>query len=533
MLKALLKKQLMELNSFYFFDRKNGKRRTKTGIVLFGILYALLFLMLAGSFAVVSFGLSVMLQTEQPWLYYCYTGLIALLLGTVGSAFSTYAALYKAKDNDLLLSMPIPPGYIVLARLAGVFFMGLLYESLVLIPAIVVHFIQTGVTVSTLLGSILLWVTIAVLITALSALLGYAVAQIASRIKKNKSAVTVAASLIFIVVYYGLVSKSGNLITNLVDNSEAAGESIRAWAHPLYAMGMAGEGSPLYMLLWTAGVLLVAVLTWLLLRHSFLHLNLSKDEGVKQAYREESIQASSVDKALFRKELKRLLNSPTYLLNAGLGSFLMPVAGIAAVVLAPRMRETLAILPPEITSLFPMLAAVACAMVSGTVLITAPSISIEGKTIWIPQSLPIPAKKLFSAKIRLHMLFSAPSALLMLAGFGWALRLRWTGLLFAAVFIICFTMFSAVAGLCLNLKMPNLTWTNETVAVKQGMAVGICIFGAWILAIGFGVLGFVLSDRISPTNYLLIGSAVLILLRRLLDEWLKRRGAKIFSELHV
>ena len=533
MLKALLKKQLMELNSFYFFDRKNGKRRTKAGIVLFGILYALLFLMLAFAFGVMSFGLSALLQTGVPWMYYCYSGLASLLLGTLGSAFSTYAALYKAKDNDLLLSMPIPPGYIVLVRLAGVFFMGLLYESLMLIPAIVVRFLQPGVTAAVVIGSILLWVTIAVLITALSALLGYAVAQIASRIKKNKSAVTVAASLIFIVVYYGLVSKSGDLVTNLLDNSESAGASIRTWAHPLYVMGMAGEGHWLYMLLWTAGVALVAALTWLLLRRSFLHLNLSKDEGVRQAYREESIQSSSVDKALFRKELKRLLNSPTYLLNAALGTFLMPVAGIVAVVLAPRMRETLAILSEEFTSLLPVLAAAACAMASGIVVITAPSISIEGKTIWIPQSLPIPAEKLFSAKIRLHMLFSAPSALLMLAGFGWALRLRWTGLLFAAVFIICFTMFSAVAGLCLNLKMPNLTWTNETVAVKQSMAVGVCIFGAWILAIGFGVLGFVLSDRISPTNYLLIGSAVLILLRRLLDEWLKRRGAKILSGLHA
>ena len=42
------------------------------------------------------------------WLYFAMMGLIAVLLGAFGSVFTTYSTLYLAKDNDLLLSLPIP-----------------------------------------------------------------------------------------------------------------------------------------------------------------------------------------------------------------------------------------------------------------------------------------------------------------------------------------------------------------------------------------------------------------------------------------
>ena len=43
-------------------------------------------------------------------IYVAVMSLIALMLGVFGSVFNTSAALYLPKDNDLLLSMPIPAG---------------------------------------------------------------------------------------------------------------------------------------------------------------------------------------------------------------------------------------------------------------------------------------------------------------------------------------------------------------------------------------------------------------------------------------
>lgn len=80
------------------------------------------------------------------WLYWCLMGLIALFMGVFDSVFNTYSLLYQAKDNDLLLSMPIPVSYLLLMRLSGVYAMGLLYELIVMIPTVLVWLLHAPFT---------------------------------------------------------------------------------------------------------------------------------------------------------------------------------------------------------------------------------------------------------------------------------------------------------------------------------------------------------------------------------------------------
>ena len=50
------------------------------------------------------------------------------------------AWIHSAKDNDLLLAMPIPTSMILLIRLSGIYAMGLLYELIVMIPMVLIWF---------------------------------------------------------------------------------------------------------------------------------------------------------------------------------------------------------------------------------------------------------------------------------------------------------------------------------------------------------------------------------------------------------
>ena len=43
MIKALLKKQLLEVFSWLYVDKKSGKSRSKNGIILYVLLYVVLF----------------------------------------------------------------------------------------------------------------------------------------------------------------------------------------------------------------------------------------------------------------------------------------------------------------------------------------------------------------------------------------------------------------------------------------------------------------------------------------------------------
>ena len=96
-----------------------------------------------------------------------------------------------------------------------------------------------------------------------------------------------------------------------------------------------------------------------------------------------------------------------------------------------------------------------------------------------------------------------------------------------AVFILFFSML----GLMLNLKYPNLNWTNEITPIKQSMSVFVSMFGGWIYTIVFAVAYYPLSARISGELYLVGVAAFTGLLCLALDSWLKKKGAKIFAEL--
>ena len=153
MLKTLVKKQLMEIFRSYFYNAKTNKKRSTAGIIAYILLFAALMIGLGGMFTGLSVSLCAPLtQAGMGWLYFALMSLLAIFLGAFGSVFNTYAGLYLAKDNDLLLSMPIPVRYIMLVRLLGVYLMGLLYSGIVLLPAAVVYLIFAPVTALTVVG---------------------------------------------------------------------------------------------------------------------------------------------------------------------------------------------------------------------------------------------------------------------------------------------------------------------------------------------------------------------------------------------
>lgn len=143
MLKTLLKKQMAEIFRNYFYDPKKNKMRSRGATIAYIALYVLLMAgVLGGMFALLAVGICApMAAAGVGWLYYLVMGLIAVLLGAFGSVFSTYSSLYLSKDNDLLLSMPIPVRYVMASRLLGVYLLGLMYSGVATVPAVIVYWI--------------------------------------------------------------------------------------------------------------------------------------------------------------------------------------------------------------------------------------------------------------------------------------------------------------------------------------------------------------------------------------------------------
>ena len=119
MIKILMKKQLKQLFSGFFVDRKTGKSKSK-GAAVFGIvIYITLILGCMGSmFGSVAYSMCAQLcAVGLDWMYMAMMAMMSLAIGIFGSVFNTYASIYQAKDNDLMLSLPIPVRAILFSRL--------------------------------------------------------------------------------------------------------------------------------------------------------------------------------------------------------------------------------------------------------------------------------------------------------------------------------------------------------------------------------------------------------------------------------
>ena len=533
MLKVLLKKQLTEMFRGFFYDQKKKTARSKSSTVLWVLMFVFLTAgMLGGMFTALSYTLCAPLtEAGVGWLYFALMSLLALLLGVFGSVFNTHATLYLAKDNDLLFSMPIPVRTIITSRLLGVYLLGLMYSALVLLPAVVVYWIFGARSVMAILGGVLLVAIVSVFVLVLSCLLGFVVAKISVRLK-NKSFITVFLSLAFIALYYFCYFKAQIMIRTLVENAAAYGEKIRGASVIVYYFGRVGEGAVLPMLLFAALAAGLVALTWYILSRSFFRIASAAGVTPRAVYREKAAKARSAGQALLRREFARFTSTPQYMLNCGLGVLLLPAAGIALLIKGDLLVETLESVFGARPGSAAVLFVAAVCMLASMNDISTPSVSLEGKSLWLVKSMPVSAWQVLRAKLGPHLLLTLPPmAFCLICG---AVALRASGaavLLLGIAAALAFGVCSALLGLFLGLKMPMLDWTTEMIPIKQSMSVMIAMFGGWAY-VGILALVYYLVSPFCPAAVFLICAALLtLLLTLLLLRWILTRGVKIFESL--
>ena len=529
MTKALFKKQLMEVFAWVYKDRKSGKIRTAKSIAVYVVLYLFLFGFLGSVFYIAADSLCKPLLTVQMgWFYWCLMGLISIFLGVFGSVFNTYSSLYSAKDNDLLLSMPIPTSKILLVRLFGVYAMGLMYELIVMVPTVIVWFLNAPFSVIGTVCVVLIPFVLSVFVLVLSAVLGWVVALIAGKLK-HKNIITVFISIAFIAAYYYVYGKAYSILQTLLANAEAVGKKMKSVLYSLYQMGLAAEGNILSMVIFTAIIGALFLVVYLVLARSFLGLATANKGSVKKEYKGQKQKEKSVSGALLQKELRRFLGSANYMLNCGLGIIFMPVAAVMLFWKAGTVREFLAL--PFLQNILPLLAVAGICMIATMNDMTAPSVSLEGKNLWLVQSFPVDSRQVLWAKLKLHLILTLIPAMPLIVAVEWLIKPNLIFGVLIPVAVVLFVLLMGTLGLCVNLKMPNLNWTSEIVPIKQSMSVMIALFGGWAIIVAFAVVYFLLDSIFSPLWYLAAVSVILVVACIVLLHWLFTKGTKIFEKL--
>ncbi len=531
MIKTLVKKQILQIFYWVFADRKTGKVRSGKKLLGFVVLYAFLFGYLGLMFYYLAdFLCEPFVVSGLGWFYFTFMGLLGVVVGVFGSVFSTYASLYKPKDNDFLLSMPIKPSAILISRLIGVYLTGLLYELIAMVPAVIVWYIYAKPNVLGIIFTALIPVILSLLVLALSCILGFVVALISSRLK-NKNVVIMVASLGFIALYYYGYSKIYNLLQELITNPQILDDGVKNILYPFYKMGLAASGEVVSMLIFTSIVVGILAVVCFVMSRSFIKVATINNGDVKRVYKGNREKSGNIKTALFKKELRRFLGSPTYMLNCGIGCVMTLVVAVFVAIKQDMINEILSLFAFENKEAAWLITAAALAGLGSTNNISAPSVSLEGKHLWIIKMLPVPAKEVLYAKLKLHLAIALLPILVMSVTVSVITKMSFVFATLTILLAVVMTFFIAVLGLVLNVKFPNFDWHNETVPVKQSASVTLTLFGGWTIVLGFGLLYyFLLKDFVSPAVFLALCLFVLALVSMALFLWISKKGAEVFSK---
>ena len=96
---------------------------------------------------------------------------------------------------------------------------------------------------------------------------------------------------------------------------------------------------------------------------------------------------------------------------------------------------------------------------------------------------------------------------------------------------LLFVWLSAEFGLLMDLKRPNLVWTNEITVIKQRITVLLVMLAGWLYAAAIAALYFVVGADMGAAWYLLAWSVLTAALAVLLRRWLRRSGSRLLGRL--
>lgn len=324
-------------------------------------------------------------------MYYFIFGMFALLASIAFNAFVSYNMIFKAKDNTLLLSLPIPPRSILFSRMAILFMNCIIFSGLFWLPAVLMYQIFK-VSLASLLCGILMLFVISMVSLAIACLVGWIIALIV-RNKTTKIILSILGGIVLIAIAIFLRAGMNFLMVGLIQNMGAVNEFMTENFPWILTFGKAAAGDVASFLILLAIGLIFFVAIYFIMSKTFMFVVTAKTGGKHKVYKAQDQKSRSVSRCLLNKEFSFLFKTPVYLINAGLGSVFILVALVACCFAIPMFKDALPVLREVsmqpgvgfpfniINDLIPfgILAVPLCCTAFST--LSAPAISIEGKTI--------------------------------------------------------------------------------------------------------------------------------------------------------
>ncbi len=449
-----------------------------------------------------SFGVAMVLGFQMHmkkclWLFFPLGFISSTVFSLIGTVFAAQSYLFDSKDNDLLLSMPIQPSAILLSRILALYTLNFVYSTIIFLPIGVAYGIFFKFTFVTFLCFLISIFLIPMLSTAISCLFGYFTGKITVKIP-NKNLLSVVFGFVMLGGLSAVGLNLGPIISMMMYKIEVIADSVQKYSHLLYWYGLASQQGKFWgllpMLIFSLGF---SYLIFIFISRKFIKMITRKVAMKKKKYVEKPMKPTNLFHALVSKELGYFFSIPAYVMNSGMSTIMSIILGVGILLRGDLIVNSLPQLFPDASgNLVALMIGSSLALCCTMNDVTAPTISLEGKTLWLLKSTPIDPMKIFFAKALMAPIVSLPGVIFTVIASAVTLDLTVADVLFIFFIPIIACVFSGFLGICVNLKIPRFDWSTEITIIKQSLSVVITLF----LAMFFTSIPFVVA--IVPAAYL-------------------------------
>ena len=536
-MKKLISLIKVSLNHDMDIIKVGTKKQSKASKV---VLPLILTIYIMGVFAFYAFGMiAVLKDSHQEYFVLSLFSFATSLLAFIEGIYKSGPLLFNCKDDQLLLSLPIKRRTVLFIRIFKFYLFELLYNSLFLLPAIIIYAVMVKPTWTYYPVSIAAIILLPIVPVVLSCIIGSIVTYLSSKFKGKNIVQTIITTIMLLGIFY-ISFRAQSFVEDLASKVNSLDKVIGKYYPVSIYISLISDFDLIKFLIYIASHVLLFTIVIFILGKVYFKINSSiKKVTIHHKGGKYKIKTQSKMVSFVKKELNRFFYTPVFITNAGFGLVLyVIICALACIkfdIVSDYIISKAPVLTPEkVLELIPVFM---FAFLSFTVFmtsITSSMISLESKSFNILKSLPIKSYNIVLYKVSASLVIMLPC--LLIGDIVVFIRFKFDILSIILVLIgtIAMSFVTELIGILNNLKYPKMDATNDTEIVKQSTSATISVFtgmGLMFLTIGL-IIGLL---AINLNSYLTMGilDLLFIIIASILWLVLVKTSAKKFNNIEV
>lgn len=483
---TILKTDIINSFSINRIFGKHSKSRAKSVLIIIGAILIALFV--EGYLFSLAFVLGAAAKTFD--VLFIIVGL-AFIIETLWSFItsvrlsSTY--LFRFKDFDTLMSMPITPSIILTEKILKFYITNLISTIAIMFPFLTVYGILSGSGFVYYFLSFLIIFFVPMIPIVVGSIISFPLVMIASRFGKADLLNTIFT--VIITVLSLVLSMSASNISNYINfenisiNKELLWSYISKYPPAKWFTISLTDYRLTSALLFIAVSIAIFLVFVTLFKSMFQKTNsLLNENSTTKSYKFSHQKESSAFGALVKLEIKKFFSSYLYVINTCIGAVMCIFFSVSFVLNDIKSYMGDLNIDNSVFSFFVMIFGIALlSFMPNIAPTTSSSISIEGKKIWIIKTMPIKTQTLFMSKCIVNFIIHIPAIIISTIIISLTFELSLVQIVLLILIPTLNLVICTFFGLYINLLLPKINWTNPQQVVKQSMSVFLSSLVPFIL----------------------------------------------------